>query len=367
MSNPYSPVESSTDLLTEKSWLQGAIISSVAYGAEFVLFCLCLPLLWQQATKSAPKVSKPVTYAMTVYVIVLFCLGTVFQVALAGFTQLAFITDRNFAGGPNGVENTLFSAPIDEGGNVAFVLSVWLCDTLIIWRCVVIYKAASPFLKALTIGFPCLIFLGSFATGILWLIQISTTSPYIAQIVNWTIPFLSLSLAINILVTLFIVSRLLFHRHRIASALGNRYGTQYTSIAAMIVESAAIYSAFSLLFLVPFGLNSPISEIFLQSLGQVQISATFLIIFRVAQGKAWSSSVATQVTTGSSAPSSYPMGTLSFGQRTRSTAVSSGSKAVIELKGSSIGGSSAIGTFPEVRLREDAVVFGEDSKAASMV
>lgn len=108
--------------------------------------------------------------------------------------------------------------------------------------------------------------------GIPFLIQVSTTSVYIAKIVNWTIPYLSLSLALNILVTIFIVVRLLLQRRRITRALGNLHGVHYTSIVAMIIESAALYSVFSLLLLVPFGLKSPISQIFLPCIGQVQVS-----------------------------------------------------------------------------------------------
>lgn len=125
--------------------------------------------------------------------------------------------------------------------------------------------------------------------GVLWLIQISQTGPFENSAINWTIPYFTLSLSLNVLVTIAIVLRLLSYRHRITNVLGSSHGSQYTSIAAMIVESAAIFSAFSICFLVPFALSSSISSIFLQALGQVQISATLLIIYRVASGKGWSS------------------------------------------------------------------------------
>ena len=48
------------------------------------------------------------------------------------FTQLAFITDRNYLTGPNGVENDFFSAPIDQGGNFAVVIQFWLADALLV-------------------------------------------------------------------------------------------------------------------------------------------------------------------------------------------------------------------------------------------
>ena len=247
--------------------------------------------------------------------------------SLAKFTQLAFIDNRNFPGGPSAFENDEFSIPVDELGNVAFVLNNWLCDAVIVstsvicrvrlamvaefvwqvWRCMVIYKGCRLPLWAIMFS-PCLLFLASFGTsstisfivmdfynavwlamGLMWLLQISSSGPFENSSINWTIPYFTLSLSLNILVTIAIVLRLLVYRHRIAGVLGSSHGSQYTSIAAMIVESAAIYSVFSICFLIPFALNSSISQIFLQALGQVQTSSTLLIIFRVAQGKGWSS------------------------------------------------------------------------------
>jgi hypothetical protein len=81
-----------------------------------------------------------------------------------------------------------------------------------------------------------------------------------------------MSLALNILVTILIVLRLLVCRSRINRVMGKTHGSQYTSLAAMIVESAAIYSTFSLLFLIPFAFKHPLSQLFLQALSPVQAS-----------------------------------------------------------------------------------------------
>ena len=105
----------------------------------------------------------------------------------------------------------------------------------------------------------------------MFLIQVSTTNPYVTNGINFTLPYLSLSLALNIILTIAIVLRLLTFRYRIVSALGPKYGTQYTSIAAMIIESAALYSAVSITFLVLFGIGNPVSQVFIQSLNQFQV------------------------------------------------------------------------------------------------
>jgi hypothetical protein len=85
-----------------------------------------------------------------------------------------------------------------------------------------------------------------------------------------------MSLALNVILTILIVGRLMLFRYRIRKMMcSNVNGSQYISVAAMLVESAAMYSSFSIAFLVPFGLNSPLAELFLQALGQVQVSACF--------------------------------------------------------------------------------------------
>jgi hypothetical protein len=150
----------------------------------------------------------------------------------------------------------------------------------------------------------------------MFLLQVTSNSPYFSSTnVNYTVPYLSLSLALNIIITLVIVLRLLTYRHRISKVLGSSYGTQYTSIAAMIVESAALYSAFSVVFLTLFLLNNPISATFLQSFTQVQIIAMLLIVFRVAQGKGWSQDTMSRVMISKPSVQAIRMGDIGYGSR----------------------------------------------------
>ncbi|GJE88770.1 hypothetical protein PsYK624_048560 [Phanerochaete sordida] len=282
--NPYAPDEPASVIFAEKTWLQGCVLNSVAYGTQFALFVGCASLLWQRTT--APNRVR--NRLFMAYVCVMFGLGTVAMVSNAAFVQFAFITNRDYPGGPAAVENDFFAAPIDEGGNVAFVIQCWLADALLIWRYTVIYRGSRvpAWIVAL---WPSLILLGSIVTGVLWSIQISATSLHVhaSQVVNWTIPFLSLTISLNILVTLAIVIRIQIYRLRLTRILGKHHASSYTGVVAMIVESAAIYSAFAIIVLVTFTINSSVLNIFLQAMSQVQTCTTLLIIYRVAQGRAW--------------------------------------------------------------------------------
>ena len=72
-----------------------------------------------------------------------------------------------------------------------------------------------------------------------------------------------------------IVIRLyLFHR-RTAKLLGPRHGVHYTSIIAILVESAALVDIGWLLFVIPFAMGNPLANIPLSFLIQVQVRQWF--------------------------------------------------------------------------------------------
>lgn len=196
----------------------------------------------------------------------------------------------------------MFSVAESEIGNISFVISNWLSDAMIVRNisssadisdlylglalCGDLQRLRSSALDGHDLPWDIVwrlvrYVLGStvipsnntarLALGLLWLLQISNSSPW-GGTINWTLPYLSVSLGLNVIITLAIICRLFLFRRRIAGALGGNYGSQYLSLAAILVESAALYSSFCLLFLVPFGLNHYISTIFLQSLCQVQVT-----------------------------------------------------------------------------------------------
>ncbi|KAG2743603.1 hypothetical protein P692DRAFT_20810135 [Suillus brevipes Sb2] len=290
MSN--TPDESPAQLYAEKTWLAGSIITGVGYGVVLALTWLCVQSLWHRTRLKDADYTRNCFFL--VYVCVMFTLGSLFLGSNSQFTQLAFIDNRNFPGGPNAWEMEMFSISVDEISNVSFVLADWCSTALMVWRCVIIYRDCGlcpwPILVALGT-----MLLGSFVFGILFLYQISSplSSPFNTNgnTVNFTLSYFFFELGTNIIVTILIVLRLYFYRLRTKHALlGPGFVAEHTSIESMIVESAAIYSTFSLLFLIPFAISSPVANVFLQVLGEAQLIAPLLIIFREAQGTGWISS-----------------------------------------------------------------------------
>lgn len=307
MSNAsWTPNEAPNVIFAEKTWLQGAILTGVGYGIVFTLYCMTARALLVGLKRSDYK-----KIGWLVYITAMFFLGSIFMGACAQMTQLSFVDYRNIPGGPSEYENVEFSIPADEAGNVVFVLTNWLADGLMVrdptdsdccrilkglgsqvWRCVLIYRSCSIPVWATGI-LPCLMYLAEIGTprlhrsahnlslsdilvlGILWLIQISTPagSPYLAGgNINWTLPYLSTAVALNVVVTMMIATRLLLYRRRVVSVLGGKHGRHYISVAAMMIESAALYSAFALLFIIPFAINNNIANTFLQAISEVQVS-----------------------------------------------------------------------------------------------
>lgn len=89
---------------------------------------------------------------------------------------------------------------------------------------------------------------------------------------SFALPYWSLSISLNIIATGLIVGRLLLVRHRVRSALGEAHSRQYTSVAAMLIESAALDSIIGLIFIISYARNSNVQNLFLPALGQVEVS-----------------------------------------------------------------------------------------------
>ncbi|KAJ2921457.1 hypothetical protein H1R20_g15636, partial [Candolleomyces eurysporus] len=98
----------------------------------------------------------------------------------------------------------------------------------------------------------------------------------------------SLSVGLNVLLTLMIIIRLVILRRSIMKALDGteHFGSlsQYTSVIAMLVESASIFVVAVLLFIIPLGLQSVVAIAPMIMLNMVQVISSFMIIYRVAQG-----------------------------------------------------------------------------------
>ena len=89
------------------------------------------------------------------------------------------------------------------------------------------------------------------------------------------ISYWSISISFNIIVTLLIAGRLLLVRYRTRVAFHSQ-DSPYLTVSAMLIESAFIYSSVGLIFLISFAVNSPVQNLALPLLGQVQVSVLLM-------------------------------------------------------------------------------------------
>ncbi|RXW17958.1 hypothetical protein EST38_g7901 [Candolleomyces aberdarensis] len=282
LSSEYTP---NVDLWMERSNLVGLIIAGVAYGILFTIFIQCILALH---TNNGHR--KTQARWLTGYSCIIFLLATFGFAGNTRFIQMTYIDYRNFPGGPNDFTLAFYTEFCNIFSITSYVIMNWFADGLMFYRFAVIYDRKLPLMII-----PGILYAG--IVGLSLAMLTFTMKPEEGFFGPTTIKigtaYWSLSIGMNIIITSAIAGRLLKMRANIRKVLGPNHSSPYTSVLSMIVESAALYTSWAILFLVPFARQDTFQNIVLPSLGQVQGIAPLLIIFRVAQGKAWNSSTAT--------------------------------------------------------------------------
>ncbi|TDL29699.1 hypothetical protein BD410DRAFT_833964 [Rickenella mellea] len=282
-STSYAPPgEDSSDLWLERSNFSGAFLGGVAYGIHVAVFSATLYFM----TRKSSGQSKP----LLVFVCALFTLGTITIACNTKFSEQMWIDDRNIPGGPIAWLETHYSDPVNTLGNAAYIFANFLADGVLLSRLWVVWHY-NYFIMVI----PVLAYLGSTgyffeAMSILTIFQSAQpgASLWTHTTVSFAVPYWSLSLSLNLVVTLLITTRLLMMRSKVIEVLGPEHSKTYTSVAAMMIESAAPYSVTGLIFIICYARNSFVQNLVLPVLGQIMCISPELIILRVSLGRAWS-------------------------------------------------------------------------------
>ena len=101
--------------------------------------------------------------------------------------------------------------------------------------------------------------------------------------INFGIPYFSVSLSLNILLTTMIVLRLVLRGRGLREAMGPLQSTGpnkfYKAIITIIVESCALYSISSILNIGPWCTNNPVQLAFFPILVQSQVRTSPILNF----------------------------------------------------------------------------------------
>ncbi|EMD34961.1 hypothetical protein CERSUDRAFT_116481 [Gelatoporia subvermispora B] len=249
---------------------------------HIVIFSMCTYYIIQEN-----KASNAKWFAL---VCALFASGTINICMNIHFNELTWIDERNYPGGPLAFLLEQQSVWTNTLGNSASLVATFLADGLLIYRVYAVWR------RWYIVVVPILTWLASTVLSVLSTFQaaLPNSSLWANNTLDFSVPFWSLSMSLNILLTILLVTRLLYMRRRIIATLGRQYGQMYTGIAAMIVESALPYALVSFIFVVLYGLNNTAANLFIPLVSQVQCIAPMLVILRVTRGRAWSYDTASE-------------------------------------------------------------------------
>lgn len=128
MSN--APPESSAQFTAEHAWLAGALVTGSGYGVVAALCWLSIYTLWHRLRRKSAHRRRNIFFL--IYACAMFVLGSLFLWSNALFTQLAFINNRGYPGGPSAYEEEMFSIGVDAIGNVSYIVANWLSDSMLV-------------------------------------------------------------------------------------------------------------------------------------------------------------------------------------------------------------------------------------------
>ncbi|KAJ7099437.1 hypothetical protein B0H15DRAFT_546800 [Mycena belliarum] len=284
MSPYYGPNESETDIQLERNFIAGDVVSGTGYGVQLVLYTTCALYLWRRRRDSKQSM------LLLAYMTCMLLIESLFLAVQARTVQMIYIDNRNYPGGPWQFFLASQSDPVNVIFYATLFLLTFLSDLLVLWRCWVIWSAAgSRAVACAVIAIPGIVLLASFAMGTLWTLQSSqpTLSMYSALPLAYGTAYYAISLGANILLTLLITGRLIAYRRTLLASLPADATRHYVSLGTVVVESAALYSVCSLLFLATYAAGDPTNQVWLAVASDGQQIANLLIIYRLANGSAW--------------------------------------------------------------------------------
>ncbi|KAJ7055825.1 hypothetical protein C8F01DRAFT_1373335 [Mycena amicta] len=279
--------ETSADLWIERSFLEGFALAGVGYG-------VLLALTWQTLYSLLNRPKGKIPWGLVAYATMIFALATIGYGSASKINEEAFIDYRDAPGGPSGAELMAYGSPVSMMGLIAYVVLSWMADGLVLWRFFIIWDSSYWYA-----AFPALMLLGIVVSSLALIVTTYTVkNSFLAPLsIQFGTAYWSLSISLNILLTLLITGKILRLRRQIKGPLGSHHAEGYFSIVAMLVESASLYSIAGLFFIITYARSSSVQNLIFPALGQVQAIAPMLILARAADGRAWSQTTVMTATT----------------------------------------------------------------------
>lgn len=178
------------------------------------------------------------------------------------------------------------------------VIILVLAEGYLVYRCCTIWNRHRLIVIPLVSMYLFIVTTGNMAEAVIWAVEFPgfpSTQPHDrveSTKANAALFWIAL-VAFNLIVTILIVARLLILRARMIGTLGKQYGSGYTGIVAIVVESALIYDLWLTLSFMFFPGTPYIGSVFNPGITQSLCISMELIILRLSMGQGISAAVAT--------------------------------------------------------------------------
>jgi len=247
----------------------------MSFGVHIAVFFTCSYYLWK---------SKRTALFYQAYIFLLFALAAINIACNINYVELTWIDERNYPGGPAAFIQQQEALPVHTLGDAAANAITLLVDGLMIYRLYVVWNSN----WYITI-IPLMMLITSITLAILRTIAAAQplSSLWAASAERFGLPYWAISMTLNVVVTVLIIGRLFWARKQLRETMGPSYGTMYTGVAAMLIESAVPYAIISFILIVLYGIGNTANVLFVPLYCQVQCISPELILLRVYRGHGW--------------------------------------------------------------------------------
>ncbi|TFL00352.1 hypothetical protein BDV98DRAFT_583588 [Pterulicium gracile] len=279
-------------LTLERSIYIGNAFALILYGLNLYMYGQSVYFL---LTGNSGSFRKRMFYI--IFGGVMTILITIATTTNAYFAQQIFIENRDFQLGPVGYYGLHISDWYNTFGSASDIAANFLGDGLLVYRCYIIWGG-----KWWVVILPACMYVASTVLAIMSVTAsaLPDASFFKGPSKGFGVPWIGLTVSLNVVVTAMICTRLILARRRVRIALTPQMSDMYTGLIAVLIESALPFTVLGLFFLYTFAKELEIAIAFAFVWGTLVAVAPQLIILRVSMGKAWTKTTATQFSTGNS-------------------------------------------------------------------
>ncbi|SJK97823.1 uncharacterized protein ARMOST_01078 [Armillaria ostoyae] len=271
----------------ERGFYVGITLGAILYGVEIVLFFQSMYYLVYSTAERKTKI------LYNAYGTVLFILATISVVANGYFGQLVWIEHRDFPGGSGAYFLANVSLWLNTFGTVADAAANVFGDALLLYRCYIICGARRSLIYV-----PLIIWMASTVMAIITNVisGLPDSNVFKGKAANYGVSWVVLTVSFNVVVTTMICARIFSLQRSIRKYMDAETAKMYTSIIALMVESALPFTVLGIIFIATYVRASPAEWTMAPTWGSFVIISPQLIILRVATGRAWTKATMTNVT-----------------------------------------------------------------------